>query len=256
MQFRLFSQQVVDIARQDGEEDHPMIGGEQEDAISDDVRSPITLSPDRSAASEVDGVDVPVPGTPPGEDFWEAWLSEIAESEAADRAAQSAQDGGQGPLAEDDHWQEIYNSGEGPDPRYELEAYDFGVEYAAWLSERTLRPPETPMTEMASLAERNHNRRLQRLQPKQDSEMALLVNAILDEPAELELPMEVAYMSGLVSDDDAFQWSESSGTEPPMGVGVLRRVSPKQGSGEIRQARCQEHAHRKCQNAEQRQCAG
>ena len=57
---QIVSQQVVDIARQDGEEDHPMIGGEQEDAISDDVRSPITLSPDRSAASEVDGVDVPV----------------------------------------------------------------------------------------------------------------------------------------------------------------------------------------------------
>ena len=74
------------------------------------------------------------------------------------------------------------------------------------------------MTEMESLAERNHNSRLLRLL-KQDSDMALLVNAILDEPAELELLMEVAYMSGLVSDDDAFQWSGPSGTEPPRGSG-------------------------------------
>ena len=87
----------------------------------------------------------------PGEDFWEAWLSEIAESEAANLAAQSTYDC-QGSLAEDDLWEEVYNRSEGPDPRYELQAYDFGVEYAAWMSECIMRPFARPMTEAKSQA--------------------------------------------------------------------------------------------------------
>ena len=35
----------------------------------------------------------------------------------------------------------------------------------------------------------------------QNSELAMLINAIMEEPAELELPIEVAYLSNLVSDD-------------------------------------------------------
>ena len=163
-----------------------MIGGESDSVISDDLITPITLSPDRSDEPEVDGVNVPVPGTPPGEDFWEAWLSEIADSESND---------GQGSLAEDDLWMEVYNSSEGQDPRYKLQAYDFGVEYATWMSEGIMRPCARPLTEAKSRAEHDDEHLLQRLHLKQDSDMALVVNAIMSEPAELELPMEIAYMS-------------------------------------------------------------
>ena len=63
----MFSRQVVEAARLDEDGDHPMLGGENSEAISDEiVRTPITLSPDGTGeiASEIDGVDVPIPGTP------------------------------------------------------------------------------------------------------------------------------------------------------------------------------------------------
>ena len=52
--------------------------------ISDDVRAPITLSPAGSAQlpTEIDPADVPVPGTPPGEDFWQGWLAYIEDEDA------------------------------------------------------------------------------------------------------------------------------------------------------------------------------
>ena len=110
VQFRLFTEQVVKIARQDNEYDHPMMGGETADVISDEiVRTPITLSPGGSAdiASEiVDGVDIDVPGTLPGEDlmtdaFWEAWLAEIKASEKEERESKTADSQSQHLLADD-----------------------------------------------------------------------------------------------------------------------------------------------------------
>ena len=70
------------------------------------------------------------------------------------------------------------------------------------------------------MAELQDNHLLQRLHLNQDSDMALVVNAIMSEPAELELPMEIAYMSNLVSDADALRWPGSSGREVPRGSGT------------------------------------
>ena len=133
--------------------------------MSDDVdlRTPITLSPGGSAdaPSEMDGVDVPVPGTPPGEEFWEDWLAEIAESEKAEFEAQSCT---QGAAPESKHllaledWLEVVGRSEGPDPRYHLEAYDLGLDYADWLD--STWPTEHPMTESASQRERLRSQQL------------------------------------------------------------------------------------------------
>ena len=144
VQFRMFSQQVVAAARLDEDGDHPMLGGENSDVISDEiVRTPITLSPDGSGeiASEMDGVDVPIPGTPPGEElFWETWLAEIAESEKEElRRKTEADDPSRQLLAQsqqllaEDEWLGMQELSDGPDPSYHLEAYDYGLEYAYWL---------------------------------------------------------------------------------------------------------------------------
>ena len=57
------------------------------------------------------------------------------------------------------------------------------------------------MTESASQRERLRAQQLHRMQWKEEAELAMLVTAIMEEPAELELPIEVAFLSGLVSSE-------------------------------------------------------
>ena len=169
-----------------------------DDVVS--ARSPIILAsgPSPPSAAQLDGIDVDVPDTPEGEDFWEAWLAEIAEAE---REAENSLD------TQPDEWEAVGHLRDAPDQRYHLQAYDLGADYAAMLEEHWPKPA-TPMTEESSELERDLAQRWQRLHLKADADMVLLLQAVMAEPSELQLPTELAYLSKMVGEQALWEGSQ------------------------------------------------
>ena len=194
VQFRMFAPEVVAAARRE-ENDMPFLGSPQDRASSAEERSPITLTDD-SPGEQPDAADIPVP-TDDEDDplFWEAWLTEIREDNANDGELQlNARD------ETEKTWAMVHALAEPPDARYHLNAYDMGVEYAACFAAAAVTNC-SPVSPLFTQQERKVAQHLLRWHIQADAEMVALVNAVMAEPAELEIPTSMAYLSGLIGDE-------------------------------------------------------
>ena len=207
VQFHLYDAACVERVR---EEDHgtPQLGGLSRSHLTPSP-SPIVRTPITVTDSPPHSVGQP-PSTPDGnngdyddaqsdisdEVFWQDWLAECSSTDPSMAQSLASEESTAQSSASPHDWSGLLSLSSAPDPTYYLTPTTLGYEY---LHAYTQQPSRTATTSpQANTHQRQLDRDLLSMQSKLHEDDHDLHDLIWQQPAELMMPMGMAYLSGLV----------------------------------------------------------